>query len=50
MTNKREYSHNKGIPLELTYEMRKNKAIIKLQEQVRKLTMKLIQVKGSIPL
>ena len=47
MSNDTEPSQPRGISLELTLEMRRDKAIIDLQEQVRKLTMELEQVKGS---
>ena len=47
MTNDVKPSRPKGISLELANEMRRDEAIIDLQEQVRKLTMELERVKGS---
>ena len=47
MTNEAEPSQPRGISLDLSYEMRRYKTIIDLQEQVRKLTMELERVKGS---
>ena len=47
MSNDAEPSQPRGISLELVHEMRRDKAIIDLQEQVRKLTIKLEWVKGS---
>ena len=47
MTNDTEPSQPRGIFLELANEIRRDKTIIDLQEQVRKLTMELEQVKGS---
>ena len=47
MSNDMEPSQPSGISLELRHEMRRDKAIIDLQEQVRKLTMELERVKGS---
>jgi len=41
MTNDVEPSQLRGISLELTHETRRDKAIIDLQEQVRKLSMEL---------
>jgi len=38
MANEGEGSHSKGIPFEQAHEIRRDKAIIELQEQVRKLT------------
>jgi len=38
MTNDAEPSQPRGVSLELAHEMRRDKAIIDLQEQVRKLT------------
>ena len=46
MTNDVEPSQSRGISLELAHERRRDKAIIDLQEQVRKLTMELERVKG----
>jgi len=47
MTNGAESYQPRGVSLELAHEMRRDKAIIDLQEQVRKLIMELEQVKGS---
>jgi len=47
MINDAEPSQPRGISLELASKMRRDKAIIDLQEQVRKLTMELERVKGS---
>jgi len=49
MANEGEYDYIRGIPLKEAHEMRKDKAIIELQEQVRKLTLELEQIKGSVP-
>ena len=40
-------SQPRGISLELAYEMKRDKAIIDLQEQMRKLIMELERFKGS---
>ena len=47
MSNDAEPSQPRGISLELAHEMRRDKAIVDLQEQVRKLTKELEWVKGS---
>jgi len=47
MANEGEGSYSRGIPLEQAHKMRRDKTIIKLQKQVRKLTRELEQVKGS---
>jgi len=47
MSNDEEPSQLRGISLEFTHEMRRDKAIIDLQEQLRKLIMELEWVKGS---
>jgi len=47
MTNDVEPSQHSGISPELAYEISRGKAIINLQEQVRKLTIELDRVKGS---
>ena len=47
MANKGEPSNPSGISLEKAHEMKRDKAITKLEEQVRKLTMELEWVKGS---
>jgi len=49
MANEGESSHSKGIPLKQANEIRRHKAIIELQEQVRKLIMELAGVKGFVP-
>jgi len=41
MANKGEPSNPSGISLEKAHEMKRDKAITKLEEQVRKLTMEL---------
>jgi len=46
MSNDAEPSQPRHVSLELTHEMRRDKAIIDLQEQVRKLAMELERVKG----
>jgi len=46
MTNDAEPSQSRGVFSRLAHEMRRDKAIINLQEQVRKLTMVLERVKG----
>ena len=48
--NKEDPSHSKAIHLEKSPEMRRDKAIIELQEQVRRLKRDLEQVRGSIPI
>ena len=40
-------SHSKSIPPYQAHQMRRDRAIIKLQEKVRKLTKELEQVRGS---
>ena len=47
MTNDEETSQIRGISLKLAHEIRRHKAIIDLQEQVRRLSMELERVKGS---
>jgi len=47
MANGRESSQARSLPLEQAREIRRDNTIITLQKQVRKLTMKLEQVKGS---
>ena len=47
MVNDEEYSQPRNLSLEQAHEMRRYNAIIALQEQVRKLIMKLEQVRGS---
>ena len=47
MGNEGDASHSKGISPDQAYEMRRDRAIIELQEQVRRLTKELEQVRGS---
>jgi len=47
MTNDAEPSQPRDISLELAHEIRRDKAIIDLQEQVSRFTMELERVKGS---
>jgi len=47
MTNNAKPSQLRGISWELAHEMRRDNAIIDLQEQVRKLTINLERVKES---
>ena len=47
MTNNGEPFEPRGTSLELTHEIRRDEATIELQEQIRKFTMELEQVKGS---
>ena len=47
MSNNVKPAQPRGVSLELAHEMRRDKAIIELQEQIRKFTMVLEWVKGS---
>lgn len=46
MANEEDPCHSKGIPLEQAHELRRDKAIHELQEQVRRLTR---QLEGLFP-
>ena len=47
MANEGDTSHSLGTPLEQAHEIRRQRAIVELQEQVRKLAIELEQVTGS---
>jgi len=41
MAHERDPAHSRGTPLEQLHEMRRDKVILELQEQVKRITMEL---------